>query len=77
MGPGCGNAGLLFAMGLGFFICYFAKKADEEIKSLGRVVGLLILGLSTLFILLNLIGITQVKPNMKPMQCSISQGMYR
>lgn len=76
MGGGLANAALLFAMGLGFFICYFAKKADDEIKSLGRVVGLLILGLSTLFILLNLIGISQMKPYMKPMQC-MQHEMYR
>lgn len=73
---GLANAGLLFAMGLGFFICYFAKKADDEIKSLGRVVGLLILGLSLLFILLNIINLTQIKPYTKSMQC-MQRGMYR
>ncbi|GEM_PF-3772330 len=76
MGVGLTNAALLFAMGLGFFICYFAKKGDDEIKSLGRVIGLLILGLSTLFIFLNLIGIAQIKPHMKSMQC-MQSGMYR
>lgn len=77
MGAGLTNAALLFAMGLGFFICYFAKKADEEIKSLGRVVGLLVLGLSTLFILLNLIGIAQMRPYIKSMECMPPHGMYR
>ncbi len=73
----CGltNAALLFAMGLGFFICYFAKKADDEIKSLGRVVGLLILGLATLFIFLNLIGIEQTTPYMQSMKCMHRAGM--
>ncbi len=66
---GITNAALLFAMGLGFFVCYFARKADEEIKSLGRVVGLLILGLATLFIFLNLIGLGQINPYMQSMKC--------
>ncbi len=71
------NAAPLFAMGLGFFVCYFARKADDEIKSLGRVVGLLILGLSTLFVFLNLIGLGQMGQCAKSMKCMPHYGTMR
>ncbi len=71
------NGVLLFAMGLGFFVCYFAKKADDEIKGLGRVVGLIIMGLSTLCIFLNFIAQTQDYPGQRPVKCYMHKGMMQ
>lgn len=60
----------LFAMGLGYFICYFSSKAeDKEIKSLGHVIGMLIIALSTLFVMLNLIKAPEYHSTTKTMKC--------
>lgn len=71
------NGVLLLAMGLGFFVCYFAKKADDEIKGLGRIVGLIIMGLATLCILLNLINQPYEYSRTRPVKCYMHQGMMR
>lgn len=71
------NGVLLFAMGLGFFVCYFAKKADDELKALGRVVGLIIMGLATLCILLNFIGPSDDYAGRRPAKCVMYKGMMR
>ena len=72
-----GNGVLLLAMGLGFFVCYFAKKADDELKSLGRVIGLIIMGLATLCIFLNFITPPQDYPVMRSAKCFMHKGMMR
>lgn len=60
----------LFAMGLGFFICYFSSKTDDkEIKSLGHVIGMLIIALATLFVMLNLIKMPIYHSEAKTMKC--------
>lgn len=75
---GVSNAVLLFALGLGFFVCYFAKKADDELKALGRVVGLIIMGLATLFIFLNFIMDPPSDYSAKrPVSCVMHKGMMR
>lgn len=74
---GSSNGVLLLAMGLGFFVCYFAKKADDEIKALGRVIGLIIMGLATLCIFLNLIGAGSNCNDSRPIKCMMHKGMMR
>jgi hypothetical protein len=51
---GIKEAALMFALGFGYIICYLAKKQDKGMQSLGHVIGMSIIVLSSILIFLNL-----------------------
>ena len=53
---GIREAVLMFALGFGYIICYLAKKQDKGMQSLGHVIGMGIIVLSSILLLINIYG---------------------
>jgi hypothetical protein len=51
---GIKETAFMFALGFGYIICYLAKKQDKGMQSLGHVIGMSIIVLSSILILVNL-----------------------
>lgn len=49
------KATLLIALGLGYIVCYLAKREDKFLKTLGYLIGTFVIALSALIILANII----------------------
>ncbi len=49
------KAVLLIALGLGYIVCYLAKREDKFLKTLGYLIGTFVMVLSALAILANIV----------------------
>ena len=74
---GLSDAMLLIALGMGYFVLYFALKEQKKLRLIGLFVGAMIMGLAVGHILLNLCPYSPVRcPLMgkyyKNKRCSVS-----
>lgn len=67
----------MFALGFGYIICYLAKKQDKGMQSLGHVIGMGIIVLSSILILVNLYSQLNLRVYRQIMSGYINQPMMK
>lgn len=65
LGGGLTYGILLLALGVGYIVCYLANREDKRLRSLGLIIGAVIIAVSTLMLLNNLLLSAQMCGSMR------------